>query len=360
MTVKFSNYTMNLIEKLEYVVKKYLKIFIISLIALSTIIIFYNAGYKCLAIVLFLFMFGAAIFYQKIYEKNVVQLNMAVVIIGCDSGLGYSLAVYCRSLGFAVIASVLDIDGPNVNELLELGVYIYKLDITIKESIQNFGVDIRECLKNNKLVLYALINNAGLMIIGDFEWQTDDQILHQVNVNVVGTIRITKELLPLLRDDKGRIIFISSHCTVEPLPSFSIYGATKSSIRAWASALRVELNDQGIKVVCFAPGSFFLQSNIMSRQVEYFKEMEDSMRNDVWKFHCEVFKKVEQYFKNVAAYVRPQKVINAILYAVFRDAVLDKYPSSFYEGSEEDEKLTKWSISSGGQTADGFVFVCLF
>ncbi|XP_043466338.1 estradiol 17-beta-dehydrogenase 2 [Leptopilina heterotoma] len=322
---------MNLIEKIEYLVKKYFTMCMFSLIILLTIITFFNSRYKCLAIMLFLFTIGVAVLYLQFNAANDVKLNKTVIIIGCDSGLGYSLAVYCRSLGFTVIASVLNINGSNAKELLELGVHVYNLDITVKESIHIFGVSIQECLRNNKLILYALINNAGLMIIGDFEWQTDDQMLQQVNVNVIGTMRITRAILPMLRADKGRIIFISSHCTVEPLPSFSIYGATKNSIRTWASALRVELNDQGIKVVCFAPGSFFLQSNIMSRQTEYFKEMEDSMNIEVWKFHSKVFKKVEKYFNNVGAYVRPQKIINAVLYAVFKDALLDKYPSPFYE-----------------------------
>lgn len=80
-----------------------------------------------------------------------MKLNKAVIIIGCDSGLGYSLALYCHSLGFTVIASVLNIDGSNAKKLCELGVYVYNLDITVKESIQIFGVSIQECLRNNKL-----------------------------------------------------------------------------------------------------------------------------------------------------------------------------------------------------------------
>lgn len=102
--------------------------------------------------------------------------------------------------------------------------------------------------------LYALVNNAGLMVIGDFEWQTEEQMMNQINVNFAGTMRITKEIIPLLRIRKGRIILISSHCAVEPLPGFAIYGATKSAIRAWATSLRVELKKQAIRVICFAPG----------------------------------------------------------------------------------------------------------
>jgi NAD(P)-dependent dehydrogenase (short-subunit alcohol dehydrogenase family) len=53
--------------------------------------------------------------------------------------------------------------------------------------------------------LYALINNAGVCVCGEFEWQTWSQIEHQVNVNILGTLRVTKAFLPLLKTaDTGK------------------------------------------------------------------------------------------------------------------------------------------------------------
>jgi len=103
-------------------------------------------------------------------------------------------------------------------------------------------------------VLRALVNNAGIMIFGEFEWQTYGQIEHQVSVNVLGTMRLTQALMPIIRHNRSRIIVVSSHCAEEPLPGVSIYGATKAAVHAWASSLRVELGKYGIKVVCFIPG----------------------------------------------------------------------------------------------------------
>ena len=47
--------------------------------------------------------------------------------------------------------------------------------------------------------LYALINNAGVCVCGEFDWQTWNHIESQVNVNILGTLRVIKAFLPLLK-----------------------------------------------------------------------------------------------------------------------------------------------------------------
>ena len=52
--------------------------------------------------------------------------------------------------------------------------------------------------------LYALINNAGVCVCGEFDWQTWDQIQKQVDVNLLGSLRVTKHFLPLLKAGEGK------------------------------------------------------------------------------------------------------------------------------------------------------------
>lgn len=92
------------------------------------------------------------------------------------------------------------------------------------------------------------------MVLGEFEWQTQNLAEHQVNVNLLGTMRITRELMPILRDNRSRIIVVSSHCANESLPGIGIYGATKAALHAWATSLRVEVGKYGVEVVSFIPG----------------------------------------------------------------------------------------------------------
>lgn len=102
--------------------------------------------------------------------------------------------------------------------------------------------------------LYALINNAGVMILGEFHWQTEQQVKHQVAVNLTGTMRVTQVLMSVVLSNKSRIVVISSHCAEEFLPGLSVYGATKAALRAWSISLRVELAKHGVKVISFVPG----------------------------------------------------------------------------------------------------------
>lgn len=59
------------------------------------------------------------------------------------------------------------------------------------------------------------MNNAGVMCFGEFEWQTNAIIEHQVNVNLFGTMNFTRSFLPLARKHKTRIINVTSHCAIE-------------------------------------------------------------------------------------------------------------------------------------------------
>lgn len=92
------------------------------------------------------------------------------------------------------------------------------------------------------------------MIFGEFEWQTEEQVRYQVEVNLLGTMRMTKEILPLLREYSSRLINVTSHCANQSLPGVAVYSSTKSALAAWTTALRIELKKYGIYVINFIPG----------------------------------------------------------------------------------------------------------
>lgn len=60
-----------------------------------------------------------------------------------------------------------------------------------------------------------LVNNAGVMCFGEFEWQTNAIIENQININLFGTMNFTRSFLPLARKYKTRIINVTSHCALE-------------------------------------------------------------------------------------------------------------------------------------------------
>lgn len=54
------------------------------------------------------------------------------------------------------------------------------------------------------LALHAIVNNAGVMAFGEFEWLTERLIAHQVNVNLLGTMKFTNSICPLIRQHNGK------------------------------------------------------------------------------------------------------------------------------------------------------------
>lgn len=74
-----------------------------------------------------------------------------VVITGCDSGLGYSLALHCRSLGAAVVAGVLNLESKNAKNLEESGVSIRELNVLLSHTITDFTAHVLNTMKENNL-----------------------------------------------------------------------------------------------------------------------------------------------------------------------------------------------------------------
>lgn len=55
------------------------------------------------------------------------------------------------------------------------------------------------------LVLHAVVNNAGVMVFGEFEWLTEQLIQHQIDVNLLGTLMFSNAICPVLRQHKGTL-----------------------------------------------------------------------------------------------------------------------------------------------------------
>ncbi|KAK0182845.1 hypothetical protein PV327_000938 [Microctonus hyperodae] len=269
--------------------------------------------------------------WMKIQRESVKQQDV-IVITGCDSGLGFSLALHCHQhLNLQVIAGTHKCNGQGTKELMKIGIAVHQLDITDKESIKTFVQWTNDHLKTNNLTLRSVVNNAGTMVFGEFEWQTDVLIHHQFNVNLLGTWNFTREFLPLIRKYQTRLIIVTSHCAKEPLPGVAVYSATKAGLTAWASALRMELKKFGVDVVKFIPGSFIQNSNILARQETHFKLMESAMLPEAKQLYSDYFRRYTNYLSGLSREVPPEKIKNPRLYEIFEDALLERYPSSTYK-----------------------------
>ena len=174
-----------------------------------------------------------------------------ILITGASSGIGFHTARLAAERGHTVIATAPREDllaSTPSNAALRLVIDICDVDSIRKALAQLSGRDL-DCL----------INNAGYAQPGPIELVSDEQLRRQFDVNVFGTLSMTRETLPLLRaqtmrGQDARIITLSSMLGRMSLPFQGAYAASKHALEAAFEALRMELHGSGIRVSLIEPG----------------------------------------------------------------------------------------------------------
>ncbi len=103
--------------------------------------------------------------------------------------------------------------------------------------------------------LDALVDNAGIAIAAPLEFLPPDELTRQLDVNVVGQLRVLQAFLPALRRSRGRIVLMGSIGGRSALPFLGAYAMSKFALEAMADALRLELAPFGMHVVLVEPGT---------------------------------------------------------------------------------------------------------
>ncbi len=164
--------------------------------------------------------------------------RQVVVITGATSGIGKITANYLNQNNFVVYSlSRRLLEDKNIN-------YI-SCDVTNKEQVKKAVNEILE----KEDAIDVLINNAGFGISGSIENQDINEIKNIFNVNFLGAVNVTQEVLPIMRKQNfGKIINTSSVASIFPIPFQSYYCATKASLDIWAKTLRLEVKKFNIQV----------------------------------------------------------------------------------------------------------------
>lgn len=191
-----------------------------------------------------------------------------IFITGASTGLGKTTAKLFQNKGWNVIATMRNPDAETELNQLE-NVTLLPLDVTNLEQIKS---TIHKALEISEIDL--VFNNAGYGLIGPLESLSDDQIIRQLDTNLLGVIRVTKEFIPYFRERKsGMFITTTSIGGLVTFPISSTYHATKWALEGWSESLAFELNTFGIDVKTVSPGGiktdFITRSLDMGTHPEY-------------------------------------------------------------------------------------------
>lgn len=192
------------------------------------------------------------------------------VITGASSGIGYELAKQFVHHGHdVVIVASSDKIHEAAQDLKKFG-----------RKVEAFQFDLAKCSEIDRLVeklkslgreidIFAL--NAGVGVGGEFVKNNIDDELNMINLNVTGTVYLTKSVLQNFLRKGGKILFTSSIVSDMPAPFQAVYGATKAFVQSFANAIRDEVKDKNITITTLMPGAtntnFFARAHLLDTKV---------------------------------------------------------------------------------------------
>jgi NAD(P)-dependent dehydrogenase (short-subunit alcohol dehydrogenase family) len=183
-------------------------------------------------------------------------MKKVILITGISSGFGKQTAELLAKEGHTVYGTVRrDVE-------ISATVHGLKLDLTNNDSLRQTVQTIVQ--KEGRIDV--LINNAGMHTGGPIETSPIGNIKLQMDTNFIGMVNLTREVLPVMRNQGGgTIINFSSIGGLMGLPFQAFYSAGKFAIEGFSEALRMEVKQFNIKIVLINPGDFHTNNSANRR-----------------------------------------------------------------------------------------------
>jgi len=184
--------------------------------------------------------------------------DRTVLAVGASSGIGRACAVRLASRGHRVFGTTrrppAEVEAALRRELRDSDrLEVIRMDV---DDVRSVDAGVHAVVERAGRI-DAVINCAGFGIGGSIEDTSDDEARAILETNFLGTLRVCRAVLPIMRKQgSGTIVNVSSIGGRIAVPFQGLYSATKFAVEGLTEALRMEVHRFGVRVVLVEPGDF--------------------------------------------------------------------------------------------------------
>ncbi len=236
--------------------------------------------------------------------------SKSIFITGSARGIGKASALLLDSLGYKVFAGVRrEQDAAEIKSKASNNLVPVIMEISDKDSI-NMGARYIESIVEDR-GLYALVNNAGIVVAGPLEFIPLDLVRRQLEVNFIGHLAVTQSLMPLIRKGGGRVVNISSKEGIVAMPYIGPYCASKFALEAFSNSLRMELKPWNIPVSVIEPGT--IATEIIQRSIDDAEECISNLPRHASAMYESCFNKARKAADRIASAAIPVESVAKVV-----------------------------------------------
>jgi len=241
-------------------------------------------------------------------------MSEGVVVSGASTGIGAATVELLAQKGYVAFAGVRTPADAERLAALHENVRPITLDVTSAESIAAAAAEVRA----SGVPLLGVVSNAGIALGGPLETLPIAVLRRQFETNVFGALAFVQAFLPMLPENRGRVVFVGSISGRLATPYVGPYSASKFALRSLSDSMRIELAPAGISVSLIEPGS--VKTPIWQKGRDNQKQLYENLGENPRAHYRRALESVVNATNHEERTAMPVDVVSQSIYHALTDA----------------------------------------